>query len=270
MYRLFQICFMSNLDYLKPCSGPHSIKEATITFFLASKILMPQEYQKLLTDKRLSDYQQFQLIKQIQVNLGNINNAQIQVNNNIGFKIVKFEDGKTANVIQGINEENRFFFSFHDLKYNCWNIFFKKATNDITFVSKIQEGHFAVAYSLQYIDEFEFTDGNLYNARDIFNDNYLPDDVFNSSILDYSLNLDKKINEKKYLDRIAINVRDVINGSKVISIIHNITFILQEPVQLTKLLEDPGFVTNMEIAHNENKKSLKNILTKAVCNKIKV
>lgn len=254
--------------FLKPCAGPHSIKEATISFFLASKILKPQEYQTLLSGKVLSDYQQFQIIKQIQVNLGAINNAQIQINNNIGFKIVKFEDGKESNVIQGINEENRFFFSFHSLKYTCWNDFFNKAKSDIENVGNVQNGHYAIAYSLQYIDEFEYTDSNFYDANDIFKKTYLPDDAFKSSILDYSLNLDKTIEGKKYLDRIAINVRDIINRGKIISIIHNITFVLPEPEQLTQLLHSDGFNHNMEIAHTENKNSIKSILTDQVCAKI--
>ena len=88
--------------------------------------------------------------------------------------------------------------------------------------------------------------------------------------MEYSLSLDKKYKDRAYLDRIAVNVNDQINRNKLITVIHNMTFVLKESELLPfdALLESPAFKENMDYAHNVNKDTLKAILTDEVCEMI--
>ena len=264
---------MSSLDSLKPCSGAHSIKEATVTFFLVSKIMRPDAYQALLSGALRDRYQQFSPASQVQMKIGpipTIINSELKVANNTGFKMVGFDAGQTSNAILGQNEFNRFFFSFHSLKYKGWTEFIDGVIGDAREISKV-EPKFILAYSLQYLDEFVWEDNRSYDAKLFFRKSeYLPNDIFDSSILEYSLSLDKKYKDRVYLDRIAVNVNDQINRNKLITVIHNMTFVLKESELLPfdVLLGSSAFKENMDYAHNVNKDTLKAILTDEVCKKI--
>lgn len=260
---------ISPLSSLNPCFGIHSIKEATVSFFLASKIVKPEEYLTLLSGALKDRYQQFSPANQVQMKIGPIVNTELKVTNNTGFRMVGFDAGKIANVILGQNELNRSFFSFHSLQYKDWTTFIENVISDAKIIGK-QESKFIIAYSLQYIDEFIWRD-NQYKANLFFKESkYLPDDIFDSNILEYSLSLDKKYREKTYLDRITINVNDQINHNKLISIIHNLTFLLNEKelLEFNKLLDLEDFRTNMNFAHDANKSTLRAILSNDVCNLI--
>lgn len=261
---------MPSLNSLKPCSGSHSIKEATVTFFLGSKIMRPDGYQKLLSGALKDRYQQFSPANQVQMKIGPIINAELKVTNNTGFKMVGFDAGKTSKAILAQNEYNRFFFSFHSLKYEGWTKFIDGVVSDAKIISEV-ESKFILAYSLQYLDEFVWEDGNGYDAGLIFRESkYLPKDIFDSTILDYALNLDKTHNKRTYLDRISVNVSDLINSNKLITIIHSITFVIPESEVLLfdSLLDLPAFRENMDYAHKKNKETLEAILAEDVCKKI--
>jgi|GEM_PF-2665929 hypothetical protein len=112
------------LANLKPFAGSHSIKEAVIALFLASKIMKPNEYESLIADENQlgKDFQQFEVLNPTQIKFEGPN-VSILKGENAGFKFTGFDKGKPEKILRGINEENRFFYSFHLFNYKNWNLF---------------------------------------------------------------------------------------------------------------------------------------------------
>ncbi|KAA6323672.1 hypothetical protein EZS27_026914 [termite gut metagenome] len=258
--------------HLHPVSDKHSIKEAVITFFLASKIIKPESF-RVLIEKDLKDsFHLFDEVKQIQVKPGNNQMPEVREIENTGFKFVGYSfGGKAAHIIQGINEENRSFYSFHTLDYKDWNSFKTQSKEHARILSIHQQGCYILAYGLHYIDEFIWDNSASYNAATIFNkSDYLPKDAFDSSILDYQINMDKKANEYIYFDRLAINVSDKMEQKSIV-ISHNISFMMdKDPQLLDDLLEEPLLDSKLDFAHQCNKTLLRDLLTDHVCQLIHI
>jgi len=262
---------MASIGNLHPILETHSIKEAVVTFFLASKIMKPISFKNLIESEFKDKFQQFDNVKQVQIKVSNKQNPEVREIEDTGFKFVQFLDGKAANIIQGMNEENRYFFSFHTLKYSNWTDFKDQFTSNAEIISNFQPGHYILAYSLHYIDEFIWDNNKDYDAKLIFKDSdYLPKDAFNSSVLEYNLNLDKKNENIKYFDRLVINISDKID-QKNIMISHNISFVIEEePILFAELIKDVDFDKNIRFAHDANKMLLTNLLEEEVCKLINI
>ena len=263
---------MASIHSLTPISEAHSIKEAVITFFLASKLFKPERYNSLLNSDFKDDFRQFEIVKRLQIKM-QPGSSEIREVEDAGFKFVGFDtSGRKSKVIQGINEDNRSFFSFHSLQYSDWKDFSSSVKNHASSLTNIQKGLYVMAYSLHYIDEFNWSDKNDFDAGLIFKDSeYIPKDIRNASILDYNMNLDKKDNGKNYFDRLGIKFQDQMT-QKLITISHNITFITeQDPILLEDAVKDNNMViSNLEYAHDKNKNLLRDILKDEVLVMIKL
>lgn len=262
---------MATLESLKPVSGEHSIKEAVITFFLATKIIDPLSYESLIETKFKEKFQSFSPIRQVQVIFANPHKPEPEtrmVEDN-GFKFVSFKDGKVKNVIQGINEANRYFFSFHSLLYSNWEDFKTFVIECARDIEEVQGGQYVVAYSLGYTDEFCWNDVD-YDANLLFTkEKQVPAEFFTSKQFDYNLNAENN-SKNQCFDRISVRVGNKMD-QKFISINHNITFVIDEkPIRLNDIIINPNFLENLDFAHNSNKERLKGILSKEVCTKIQL
>lgn len=260
---------MKKIDNLIPASETHSIKEAVITFFLANKIFAPKKYKSLMEDDFKDLFQQFETVKKVQLKMAP-NLPQIQEIEDAGFNFVGFSDGKKSYIIQGINEENRSFYSFHSLKYTNWNEFLLSVKEHALSLLKVQKGSYIMAYSLNYNDVFYWKDKTNFDASIIFKKSgYLPDDIITASVVDYNLNLDKKRGGESYFDRIALKFQDRMT-QKLISVSHNITFITEkEPVPLDDAVKEGSEVLEkLDYAHSSNKELLRNIFQPEVIEKI--
>lgn len=265
---------IDSLVNLKPFAGSHSIKEAVIALFLASKIMKPNEYESLIADVNQlgQDFQQFEVLNPTQIKFEGPN-VSILKGENAGFKFTGFDKGKPEKILRGINEENRFFYSFHLFNYKNWNLFKGDFLKFISILDKFQPGAFVQAYSLTYLDEFTWDQksemSNGYEAKKLFNENsdFLPKNFFESNNVSYTLDADKSDDIKKYSDRLDITIRDKMLG-KNIGISHNQTFFLPEVNRLGNLIEDDRFSEDLDAAHDGNKHLLKNILMKEVLGKI--
>lgn len=262
---------MNSLDNLILASERHSIKEAVITFFLANKIFNPKKFSSLMETEFKGTFQQFELVNKLQIKVVP-NSPDIREIENVGFNFVKFEEGRKSYIIQGINEENRTFYSFHALKYTNWKEFISTVQKYVMNLLKIQKGSYIMAYSLNYTDEFYWNDINHFDAKLILkNSKYIPQNVLDASVLDYNLNLDKKNQENgyNYFDRIAIKFQNKMT-QKVISIGHNITFVTDtDPIPLDDAVGDGSDVLKqLKFAHDCNKSFLKDTLTEEVIKRI--
>lgn len=262
---------MNSLDNLILASKEHSIKEAVITFFLANRIFQPKKYSFLMENDFRGVFQQFELVQKVLLKVTH-SSPQIQEQEieDAGFNFVKFDNGKKAYIIRGINEENRNFYSFHSLKYTKWDDFISSVQKYVLSLLKIQKGSYIMAYSLNYNDEFYWKDKQCFDANLIFKkSDYIPEDILKASVLDYNLNLNKENDGNSYFDRIAIKFQDKIT-QKVISVGHNITFITErDPIPLDEAVESKSKVLErLNYAHSSNKSFLRGILQEEVIEKI--
>ena len=253
------------IQNLLPVSDKHSIKEAVFSVFLASKIMKPKEFKHLLSTEFLSDFQQFEPLTQMQFKI-NQQNLSVNQIDDAGFKFVKYIEGNIAEVLQGMNNENQYFFSTHIFKYNNWQEFKDKFLRYLEKLSAFQPGSFVQAYSLLYMDEFNWDNKSEYDSSVIFNINseFLPKDFFNSTNIIYNINLEKNKDGKSYSDLLNINIADKLMYKNIV-VVHNQTFALSDTIKLDDFLVSIDLEKSLELAHKQNKELLKNILTEDVC-----
>lgn len=259
------------LSSLHPVSQKHSIKEAVITVFLVSKIMKPKDYGELIQNDFKTIFQQFETISQTQIKVEN-QNLSVQQHDDAGFKFVRYDDqGKPSEVLRGLNEENRYFFSFHSFDYENWSSFKSFFLKYIDILIKFQPGLFAQAYSLLYLDEFEWDNREEYKSEVIFNkeSEFLPRDFFNSDNVIYNINLEKEKNGVRYSDRLDIAITDKLLKKNIL-VSHNQTFMMSDMIRLDFLLTEDKFNTALDEAHKDNKKLLTDILVEEVCSLIKI
>lgn len=256
---------MTLTEKIKPINGSHSIKEAVISIFLVNPILKPERFQTLIETELSEDFQRFEDVGRFQVELNHekgITNPAVQVFNNIGFKLSQFEKGRPQRILQGINEEQRTFISYHSLGYSRWKPFFEEFKKSIKALSKVQSDLFVSAYSLHYIDEFLWIDEtNSIDLKLIFKDDNttFPKVIFDCKNANYSLITEKEINNIKYNDRLEITLDS--NIKPFIRISHNITRTLDDIYDFKSFVEEEKFEDVITLVHEANKRLLKDILT---------
>lgn len=97
--------------------------------------------------------------------------------------------------LQGMNELIRNFISYHSLSYADWDLFFSDFQEIIMTLSSFSGDLFVNAFSLHYIDEFEWKSESEIKPKQIFNtsSNLLPKDFFTSKLNSYPVyNCQKK------------------------------------------------------------------------------
>ncbi len=264
------------LANLKPISGSHSIKEAVLTLFLASKIIRPNEYEHLITEKGVldEDFQHFEVLNATHIKVEGIN-VNIQQEGNAGFKFTGFNKGKPDKLLRGMNEENRFFYSFHLFNYKNWQVFKDDFIKYIRILDSHQPGTYVQAYSLTYLDEFIWDNNseksNEYSTELVFNrdSDFLPAHFFEPENIIYAVDSESIENNNRYSSRIDIAITDKILA-KNIAISHNQTVMLPSVIEINKLIESVEFSSDLDSAHDKNKSILKSILTEEVCRKINI
>ncbi len=268
----------NSLAYLKPISGVHSIKEAVLVLFLASKIIKPNEYECLITKNEVikKDFQRFepQSTTHVKIEGTHIN---IQQEENAGFAFTSFNKGKPDKLLRGINQENRFLYSFHLFDYKNWQTFKDDFVKYIDILGDHQPGAYVQAYGLTYLDEFTWdndsNEKNEFSAELVFNEksDYLPKHFFEPKNVTYSMTSGSESSDKnnKYSNRIDIVITDKLLA-KSIAISHNQTIMLPSVVELKELINSAEFNRELNSIHDENKNVLKNLLTDGVCRKINI
>lgn len=262
---------MSVSNNLVPISGDHSIKEAVLTVFLASKILKTKDFGALMGNGFKGVFSQFEPIETNKITFEN-QNLSIIGEPDAGFKFVKFNNqGKQSEVLRGINEENRFFISFHSLDYKGWTSFRDNFMDYLQKLNTFRPGNFVKAYSLSYLDQFDWIQKETYEASKMFREDskYLPKVFFETKDTSYNYgNLKKEDDGTTYSDQLLINISDKIIG-KDITINHNKAATFNDVIMLGDLLKDK-FRTDLDRVHESNKEVLKDLLQNEVCLKIKI
>lgn len=266
---------MSDLkSILRPVNDSHSIKEAVITLFLPNPIIKPERFEILIKDKFKDKFQKFEKVSQVQFQFkgndgGSIESSLPQITENVGFKFQRFEEGKIVNALQGMNEVIRNFISYHTLNYSDWDKFFPDFKEVITAISNFHGDLFVNAFSLHYIDEFEWSEKSNIIPQKVFNENstLLPKEFFSSHLNNYQFTTVKK-NRFEYFDRLEIKVDE--RPKKFITISHNVIVNYNEFIDLKELIQSNELKEALDHAHLLNKQTLVNILNKDVCELIKL
>ena len=262
-----------NINALRPVSKEHSIKEVVLTLFVQQSLL---ELDKLnaLCDAPFG-FDQYEWLARKTVKFSEPDNlsAEVSVKTELpGRRVIRYEKGFPVEIIQAINEEDRYFISYHSLAYSRWQPFKERFFEVMHGIVQIETKANVVALSLHYIDEFEWRSVQPLPLESIFLANsLLTNDFFKSQNSDFSIALEKKVDEIDFFDRIGIKISKNQAG-RSIRVSHNLTVPLNRPVQLERLVgaDSAIYKQTLQIIHDYNKLTLKKLLTKPVLDLIKL
>lgn len=259
-------------DILRPSNESHSVKEAVITLFFDGPISNPESFESLLKNGLSKYFESFNPENQVQIQFTNQGNEIAQsppeLKKDVGFRFSSFRKGKLATVLQARNEVGRHFMSYHTLVYDDWDEFFPVFLEIAARISAFQPGISVQAFSLHYIDEFNWSKETDIELDRIFREDsdYLPKSCFKSRLLNY--NLTTLNDDPEYFDRLDISRTESIH--QVLTISHNLTRSLDKTEPLSTLLEGDLIKSVLNDAHLKNKTLLISILTQEVCDLIKL
>jgi uncharacterized protein (TIGR04255 family) len=255
---------------LKPSKGDHSIKEVVVSVFVAHQIDIEE-----LADVKLSNFshsnRKVEIVKRVNAALDAGEQAELKIDKpeNTGIRFLAEEDGNVTKLMQGINEFNRTYLSYHNFNYKRWQPFLEEYLVHITEIASNLDSINAEAFSLYYVDEFEWDSEDKIESRGIFNVNsrYLPSEFFNVFNSNSILITEKLFENNVCYDRIEISVD---NNRKIVKISHNLTRVLTETTPLISLIKSAEFSRILNWAHEQNKFLLKEVLHQSVQDLIKL
>jgi uncharacterized protein (TIGR04255 family) len=261
---------MSITASLKPINPKHSIKEAVISIFLAQPVIKPERFLGLLESDFKDKFQKGEILSHAQYKFSTNTKNRIpefepsSIDKNAGFRFTSFINGKQAYVLQGLNEVNRQFISFHTFQYERWQGFFEEFQNCIETLSNFQSGIFVAAYSIHYIDEFKWESNNEIPTREIFQveSEILPKAFFDSYDTNFTINRTLNSIVFPMFERLEIKVENNSNSPIVIS--HNITYTLSDFRELKDIVVSRDLYDKLQIMHEENKNTLSRLLAEDV------
>lgn len=256
--------------YLKPFSQKHSIREAVISIFLANPIIKPERFEDLIAGELGTYFHLFENVNGLQIQIKPVANGfspQSRTQSNTGFKFLGFTKGKIGTVLQGINEMDRTFISYHNLVYTRWAEFLENYMKVLNILSKNQEDLFIKGISVHYIDEFTWVSGDDLDLNKIFNDSakYMSKAFLDSSnTSNFIYTTEKKDGDCLLFDRLDIKVDNKI--TKNIAISHSILKQFDDFKSLSSLLyvDNEFFLNSLQSLHNYNKEILNDILNENV------
>jgi uncharacterized protein (TIGR04255 family) len=266
---------MSFLKKLRPYSSKHSIKEAVITLFFEVPFEQVEEIGKELKDALSAFFQEMHLAGSLKIKVAPEGKGiSVDERKPVGFRLLRKEGEELKYVLQGFDDDNsnRTFLSFHTLDYPGWQSFYDRLLSILEVFDKKFTDKKITAFSLHYIDEFEWDSAENVPLKKIFNkkNDYLPAAFF---IEGGFPNLDLTIAETKsqdttYFNRIIVSI--VPTEKPTISISHNATRQLREPRFLSKVLTEQTFQELLDDAHSNNVKMLSKLLAAQVQSLIKL
>lgn len=257
---------MAQTGNLITASQQHSVKEAVITFSLTPKLSNLSDYENLLAEGAplYGKYHKFEpvIVQEINVN-PRLNQTEIKGSKDRGFKIIKFESGKTSDIIQAIPQPTQTLLTFNTVNYNGWSNYLKDSIDAAKAISGVDSKYLVESLGVMFVDEFYFQEHSTYKPTEIFNLNSssLPKSIFESDFTDYNLSNHKKKSGFDYMENISVQVfNDTEIGRKVIRITGNIMSFVS-PVSFSEALNSDDMLKYLNFAHDENKNMLRSILS---------
>ncbi len=258
-------------SFLKPFSSNHSIREAVISVFLATPIIKPERFQKLIQEGFVQDFQLYENVNSVEIELKALTEGAYEQKSqnlgNVGFKFIGFNEGKVSRIIQGVNEKSRTFISYHSFVYKRWDDFLDEYLRFMKILSSVQNDLFINAVSIHYVDQFKWISNSPINLAVVFNDKakYMSKAFLESTgPTNFIFTTQKNDDNFVYIDRLEIKIDD--KKSRDITISHNITKQLDDFKNLDSLLQGNSeyFMNILAELHKYNKLILSDILNSEV------
>ncbi len=251
----------------------HAIKEAVISFTVSPQIINPASYLNLLNEGQslYGIYHKFEPVKLKEVKIeSGLHNQTVESIKDVGFKFIAFKEGKTSKVIQGLSQPRHALLTFNTVDYPGWTQFKEESLNAAISIAHFQPVYQVHAFSLMYIDEFYFDNGNEYNPKELFNldSRNLPRGIEDSDFVDYNFNLRRHHDGRNYFENVSIKVFNE-GQKKTIRITENLTFEIQV-MPLVDVLEKSDIKNYLDFSHEENKNTLRDILSSQIIQMIQL
>ncbi len=271
------------LDNLIPFKKEHSISEAVFSFFLPNKILDPHRFETLLKpgEPFAELFQSFKVLEgfQIGMNLQPQNVGEVKTDfkktGDDGFQFESYREGALDWLVRyGPNQRGPVALSFHSLNYPGWQDFYDKVFKFISGIVQIDNSIYAQAYSLNYIDQFDWIGDSFPPNEQIFNSNskYIPQLIFEiDKEWNYSTTNIRKVGAQNITENINIGVEFVVNNKYNLYIIHHVASMFEEIKNLREMCEGrEDLKKSANSMHDLNKIFLKDLLTTEVLTKINI
>lgn len=255
---------MATRGNLRTIQDNHAIKEAVISFTVSPQIINPSSYRTLLNAGHplYGIYHKFEPVrlKEVKIESG-LNNRTVESIIDAGFKFIAFKDGKTSKIIQGLPQPRQALITFNTVDYPGWTQFKEESLTAAKDIARFQPIYQVHAFSLMYIDEFYFDNGSEYNPKELFNleSRNLPRGIEDSDFVDYNFNLRRHHDARNYFENVSVKVFNE-EQKKTIRITENLTFEIQV-MPLINVLEKSDINNYLDFCHEENKKTLRDILS---------
>jgi uncharacterized protein (TIGR04255 family) len=256
------------IEGLVPASGKHAITKVIATIFIPQAFLKPENIFERVKD--LDDFKVYQKKSKLRPTTISINNnmPRVQKNSVTGIVFEQYgEDGKLLNslTINNIKENSQAIIAFENRSYPDWELFFKRFVKDINCLASSFD-IYTNAISLAYVDEFIWNKAEMINIDDIFNKkSELLNKKFRESknaslVMSSQGEINDSSNNYEEKTEIAFN-----NDLKRIVIHHHYAIMLND-IELYENSENKElFRSYYDIAHDNNKMVLKDILSKESC-----
>ncbi|MCB0629216.1 MAG: TIGR04255 family protein [Saprospiraceae bacterium] len=249
---------------VKPVSSEHSIKEANISLFLANRIPHPDSFHELFDLGFNKLFNQIEMIgaSSFKINQGVPDTKTLVKEDNIGFRFLRKDGEDVFRVLQGRNEPDRAYLSFHTLDYKGWQPFREEFTTLFSKIAEYKPSISIKAYSLHYVDQFYWIADEPLDVSVIFErrSKMIPEEFFNSTNAIYSWVKERNVNETIYLDQLNFEF-DYTSKEPLVTIRHNAFRLLEEVTEIANLINGEEFITLLNNAHDHNKQTLGEILT---------
>lgn len=253
----------------------HAVKEVALSFFFASPIVRPSKFKSLLGEEFSEEFNRFEQIREVKFSTpskeGDNTDPEAKSDDDAGFQFLQIEDGEVARVLQGRNEEERFYIAFQSMKYKRWADFIEKFQNLAKVITPLLNNMVVIAFGLNYIDELEWTELPVYNIAKIFREDspYLPKQFFKNRTAQLNLVMEDMEDGFQHLDRIHISSLVSSNTNKaVITISHNIVHRFNSVIDFEAMSIDRNVQELIQKAHQHNKNVLHELLLPEICDLI--
>lgn len=251
------------LQYLKPVSESHSIKNVVASVFTPQAFLKPQDiFEKVKTLGGYKSYPNKGLTRATTINIDNRGFGIID-DANKGFILESYDEKGAVNHVFRLENisENQAKISLENRKYTSWSTFKDKLKADFITFSEVAD-FYVQAISLNFRNEFIWTskEENI-KVKDIFNvTSVLINEKFINSkngtcIIVSQGDENEKVNFEEKIE-ISFN-----NDVKRIAIDYHYAQIFKE-IKLFSELDKDTFSGYYDKAHAKNKDLLKDVLSK--------
>jgi uncharacterized protein (TIGR04255 family) len=257
----------------KPCNQKHSVEEASAVIFLSSSIENIPDFISLSKeDAFLRDsFQGRKTVYDLAQGVVSLRETDSLAEKDkkdskmIGFVLASDDNDKNPCIVfQGINEDEKYFFSYHDKAYTRWANFKKGLVDTLQPFKDLLHPYNVNGIGITYIDRYEWEQASAIDYRLIFqpNNKYMPSIFFQEGNVDGEVTSTMHIRKNQYDFYVRLRIEPVFkDDKKFLSIIHNAVFVTPDVSLSTMLYKAPeSFDDIIQSAHDLNKDLLKDLL----------